>query len=446
MALLAFLALGGPAAAAQAFTAWRQARVPVAHANPFPTFDDARFAYSPPPIGGAHTLTLDVAPGAANAWTAFACWLPAPSLATRDVSALPLSLAYHPYKQNNLWRPLPTPANINPTACAVYPDAVNPQGLLLDIGAPPSSAPCALTTLFATSDLGAHWRRLAWPEPAQPACGQHEALLGGRVYAWANSSLAPPSQRHTPNDGRIITADVADAGAGVWTQADVGLGDLAALSVIGERPGGGLLALGDVTANGQTRMLLASQNNGASWRREGDLPGAFPQVYASSNPADVAHGGWGRLYELAQSEASGPSDEPAQQSLATAYLGDSWAPLPLPPLTASLPAGSLFRNTVVVGVTTGDALLVLRGAYYWNDNAAVPAQPLWLWDTVHARWLADSDLAPENVIALRLAWSQGQATLWVVAARLSPQPTIALLIATFARPPAAGANQSVAGG
>jgi len=445
VALLAFLLLGGPAT--QAFTTWRQSRSPAAPVYSSPTFSDAPFAYTPPPIGGAHVLTLDVAPGDANAWTSFACWLQAPTLATRSAGSRQLFLAYHANQQNDLWRLLPTPTNADATACTIYTDATNPQALLLDVGAPPqATGPCALTSLFATVDLGAHWRPLDWPDAALAACGQHEALIGGRIYVWATTSLLAPSQRHAANDGRIITASITGVGPLNWARADVGLGDLAAVNVIGERPGGALLALGDETTNGQTRMLLASQNDGASWQREGDLPGAFPQVYVSSNPADVAHGGWGRLYELAESEMRGTPDGPAHRYLATAYLGDSWSPLPLPPRPTDLPTGSSFNNTQIVGVTTDDALLALRGAMIWNDNAAVPAQPLWLWDTAHARWLLDASFSPENVIALRLAWSQGQATLWVVSAELVTPPTIELFIATFAHPPAADTNQSVAGG
>lgn len=447
VALLAFMALGGPMAAAQAFTSWRQARFPAAPRPSSPMFSSAPFAYTPPPIGGAHVLTLDVSPSAAHAWTSFACWLQAPTLATRQAGSRQISLAYHANQQNNLWCLLPTPANASATGCTIHTDATNPQALLLDLGAPTQATdPCALTRLYTSSDLGAHWRRVNWPDAAPAACGEHVALLDGRVYVWAASSLLSPSQSHSPRDGRIITARVDGVGPFTWTRADEGLADLAALDVVGERPGGALLALGDETTNGQTRSLLASQNNGASWRREGDLPGAFPLVYVSGDPTDVAHGGWGRLYDLAQSATRGTPDGPAHQSLATAYLGAGWSPVPLPPRPTNLPAASTFNTTEVVGVTTGDALLALRGAMIWNDNAAVPAQPLWLWDTAHARWLLDASLCPENVIALRVAWSQGQATLWVVTAELVIPPTIEVFIATFTRPPAADANQSVAGG
>lgn len=445
VALVVFALLGGPAAALHALHALRQPSHVAVVLGP-PTFSDAPFQWTPPPIGGAHVLTLAVTPSNAAAWASFACWLQRPFPTAQGIGARQLFLAYHANARNNLWTPLPTP-NANPSACAVYADATNSRGLLLDLGsAPTETNPCALTTLFASADLGAHWRRLIWPDPALLACGQREALIGGRVYVWADTSLLPPSQRGAANDGRIITSVVGAAGAPVWAPADVGLSNLAALDVIGLRPGGGVLAVGDEEASGQTRMLLASQTAGASWSRRGALPGASPQVFVSSDPTDTAHGGWGRLYELAQSETRGVADGADHLYLASAYLGDDWSPLPLPPPTAAAPASSALNSVMVIGVATDDALLVLRGAAVFNDQAASPSQHLWLWDGAHARWLLDQSLTPENALAFRLAWTQGQATLWVVSAELITPPTIDLLTATFALPASAQQPQRVAGG
>ncbi len=445
VALVVFALVGGPALALHSLQALRQ-QSHAAVVAAAPTFSDAPFQWTPPPIWGAHVLTLAVTPSNAAAWASFACWLRAPSPPAQGTGARQLFLAYHTNARNNLWTLLPTPS-ANPSACAVYADATNPRGLLLDLGSAPTEMnPCALTTLCTSADLGAPWRRLVWPDPTLLACGQREALIGGRVYIWADTSLLPPSQRGAANDGRIITNMVGAAGAPVWAPADVGLSALGMLNVIGLRPGGGVLAVGDEAAGGQTRMLLASQTAGGSWSHQGALPGAYPQVFVSSDPTDTAHGGWGRLYALAQSETRGVADGADHLYLASAYLGDGWSPLPLPPPTAAAPTNSALNSVTVIGVATDDALLVLRGAAVFNDQAASPSQHLWLWDDAHARWLLDQSLTPENALAFRLAWTQGQATLWVVSAELITPPTIDLLTATFARPASAQAPQRVAGG
>jgi len=90
-------------------------------------------------------------------------------------------------------------------------------------------------------------------------------------------------------------------------------------------------------------------------------------------------------------------------------------------------------------------LLVLRGAAVFNDQAMSPSQRLWLWDGAHARWLLDQSLTPEDALAYRLSWTDGQATLWVISAELVTPPTIDLFTATFAQPPIAQ-PQRVAGG
>ncbi|GEM_PF-1616581 len=406
--------------------------------TPYPLTDLTTFQLTTVPLSAAHNFRMTIAPANDPEQTLYACWSAAPLSPKSHTGQI--YLAYHHTTDNGYaWTPLPVPL-IHSDVCTLTLDTINPKGILLSLDTE-GYEQCVLPLLYYSADGGVTWTPVDWPATSVAACNLHMALVGGRLYAWNDTSLLPGSLTQLPS-GRIITSLLDAKGAARWTAADNGLSDLGMVNVIGVRPGGGLLAVGDVASGGETRTLLVSADYGQTWSREGALPGIFPQVFVSSNPYDVAHGGWGRLY-LQAFTANGAANGQGALFLATAYLGDGWRPLPLPPLSDATEAN--VGAPTVIGVGTDDTLLVMRGAISQRiASPGPPAKHLWLWESEHQHWLLNRDPTPANTIDLSASWTQGQATLWFSVLDPDVEPTIYLLSATFARQPPGA--QHVAGG
>ena len=440
--LVAYLLVGGPAMAFAAITAFWASHAPVTRAAIQPAFAGASYnrALLPPSADDAPDLRLTPAPSAAA--VAYACWI-APRTVHPDSGPLHL---FDTTDSGDHWQRLTLPTPSAPD-CALVVDGADPRSIALLLGDNLlTDVTCALPTVYVSGDAGQAWRRVTWPAAQLSACNFHLASEAGHLFAWADTPLLPASQQHFGAMGRLIVS--GDAGQS-WREADAGLptsGNFALLGLRVQMPTGlvKLLAQVDATTPGGS-ILVQSQDSSASWQSYGRLPGVHPQVIVSGDPAATDHGGWGRLYELAQSAPNGAAGGSASYSLATAYFNENWRAIPLPPpvmdvagdqgganTSANTSATNDYSNQVsLLGVGPGEHLLALRGALPTDETRQSPPRRIWQWNTSTSRWLLSDILFPGNVIATLPAWSQGRLTFWLMVVNITSPSGIILAYAIF---------------
>ncbi len=234
---------------------------------------------------------------------------------------------------------------------------------------------------------------------------------------------------YAPPTGRVLVS--RDAGQ-TWALADNGLDDSAGYDIIGFRPGGHILAsIADVRGQDGSYLLMSSDNYGATWRSLGRLPGGFPQVAVSTDQSVTDHGGWGRLYVLARTLANGSPSVPPQYQLASAYLGQPWAPAPLPPLASGAAPTALASQPILIGVGPDGALEVERGVVESRDAHLSPSRQLWLWNPVQRQWLVDPQVVPGNLELQGDVWSAGAQTFWITTLQLGVPPILRIYTKTY---------------
>jgi hypothetical protein len=242
-----------------------------------------------------------------------------------------------------------------------------------------------------------------------PACLNSLAFMGGQIYALADTSLLPATQSHGAAQGRFIATN--DLGAH-WRAVDSGFNNPATFYVVGIRPGGHLLVQA-TSADGQTSQLYLSDDDGASWRALGSLPGVAPEVYASSDPSDTTHGGFGRLYLIGRQPTGSASGEGGAPYYASAYVGSAWTTFDAPPITRAL-GGPTDTPILTADVGPGDSL-VLTLATALDTSGAPAANPaLWSWDPSATTWTLQPYDIPLNSALQGHSWSNGHMMAWLL--------------------------------
>lgn len=362
----------------------------------------------PVPVEAAGVPWMHIAPvnGANN--TATICWTDNPAA---DPAAPP-SQVHSAVTTNGgaTWHTLRLPSTAG-ASCAIASDSSRPSGVLLTIyqsnPATDDSGGCELPQLYHSANLGQSWQAVIWPANLQYACGLHTSLEDGELYAWATSPLWTSNGEssefiHTADDGHT------------WHVPNTHLVEEGTLQVVGQRPQGKLLVTTADVGKPYARELWQSVDDGATWQSEGALPGANPTVYVSTDPAVTSSGGWGQLYEIAQSETNGVPDGRASDYVATATLGHGWQPLPAPPQLLALASDPFHGQILGVAVTPGGALVVARGAPDTATAAIAYARFVLLWQPARRQWQLDSNRLPTNSIADGIASAQGKTLLWSI--------------------------------
>jgi hypothetical protein len=176
---------------------------------------------------------------------------------------------------------------------------------------------------------------------------------------------------------------------------------------------------------------MTSDDYGDSWRSLGALPGAFPQVFVSSDSAVTDHGGWGRLYTISQTAVSGLPGVPAVISLASAYIGGGWAPIALPPLAAGASVDEASGQPLVIGVGPAGALEVERGIVESVNAQLSPSRHLWVWNPAQREWLLDPQVVPGNLELQGVAWNAGAQIFWMTTLQLGVPPVLQIFMKTY---------------
>jgi hypothetical protein len=253
-------------------------------------------------------------------------------------------------------------------------------------------------------------------------------MAGGRVYVQSDTRLFPLGEAVA---GAGLIAATADGGA-TWEDVDGGLARLVAVSLVALRPGGRVLAQGIEPQRQGSTTLWQSDDGGAHWRFLMDVPGAKPRVYASSDPEETAHGGWGRLY--AYSTAPSGSSLGALTdlgrgmgtTLATAYVEPAWLLSRLQPNGAAVPAwhgvalapdaankdqrpaGAWQRDA---GEAPGGGILFTQPDTSGNDTNIISPYDLIAWDG-HT-WSQLAQVIPANATLQGVSWDHGVMRLWL---------------------------------
>ncbi|MEO7000787.1 MAG: hypothetical protein ABI068_03205 [Ktedonobacterales bacterium] len=443
--LVAYVLVGGPAATMAALTAAWASHAPAAQAAAQPAFAGASYNPMLLPPGSIGASALHVAPAPSAGAIAYTCWI-APRTTHPDGSPSPNGGPLHLYSTTSLgdtWQPLTLPRPTSPD-CALVVDGANPRGVALLLGANLlTDVSCTLPTVYVSEDGGQSWQFVAWPDAQRLACNFHLAFETGLLFAWADTPLLPASQTQFSGPGRVMVS--RDDGR-LWRAADTGLPSDAHFTLLGMRaedPTGlvRMLAQVDKTTPTASSWLAQSWDSGASWEMSVKLPGVNPQVIVSGDPTVTDYGGWGRLYELAESTTNGAANGSGRYSLATAYFNGEWSHIPLPPpLTdvagdqggANNSATNDYLNQIsLLAVGPDENLLALRGALPTDETRQSPRRRIWLWNAASARWLLSDTLFPGNLITTTSSWSQGQLTFWLMTINLTAPPGVVLEYATF---------------
>ncbi|HEX8732429.1 MAG TPA: sialidase family protein [Ktedonobacterales bacterium] len=412
--------LGGPAAllaGARSLSAALDARLHPP--QPLPML--ARHGYtaikSPP---GAYNLpNLSLAPAVSPAGAAWVCWT-TPFTSHKDLWT---PFAYYTDDSGATWRPLTLPQPVAQN-CQIVADGENGSAALLLLTPQGSfSGACPTPSVYLTTDTGATWTQIPLPFKDSPAaCGASAALRDGALYLWADQPLLGEASPFTPPTARIIVS--RDAGR-TWAPADDGLDDSVGFAIVGFRPGGRILAtIADPRVSGGATRLMESGDYGATWRDLGPLPGAFAQVYAADDNAATDHGGWGQLYTVSRAESHGVPTVPATYRLATAYVGQRWTPIPLPPTPATIEQNPQSLEPIALAVGPGGALELERGIVESRDAQFSPSRLLWLWSPARQMWLLDPLPVPGNLQAQGDSWRAGDQTIWVTTLQLGVPPIL----------------------
>lgn len=428
--LLLYLLLGGPAATIVAVkSAGDTLNARLHPPKPQPTLADSGYTAVRPPPGAFNLSSISIAPVMGAGAAAWACWASPyiPGAAAHAWTAH----AYYTADAGGQWRALALPTS-GAMDCQMTADGDHSPGALavLSQGLAPDGS-CIAPFLYLTGDGGATWTPAPWPVgPSDGACQVNTALEDGVIYAWSHSPILRDLSQSTPPTGRFI---VSRDGGRSWAPADNGLNDSAGLEVIGFRPGGRVLAAVPDTRGGSAgaSTLMESGDYGATWSSLGTLSGAFPQVYVSSDPSVTDHGGWGRLYALAESETNGVPDGPSHLYLATAYIGQGWLPIASPPLLPDTLDSPQSRATLVIGLGPGASLEAERGIVDAPNSQLGPARRLWVWDPATGAWALDPQITPGNLALRGVTWQAGAQVFWLTTLQLGVPPTLQIYTKTY---------------
>ncbi len=429
VALTLFLLLGGPATTLSAIRQAGDALNARLHPlKPQPMLAESGYSFIKSPPGAYNLPEMSIAPATAQASAAWACWT-SPFLPSGTQGAW-TAHAYYTASGGSHWSALALPS-AKAQNCTVIADGerANSALFILTSGATADGA-CLAPDLYLTSDTGVTWTQVAWPNgPTNAACQFNAALRGGALYLWSHDPLMLGTTRKAPPIGRLIVS--RDAGQ-LWSLADYGLNDATGLDIVGFRPGGHILAtIADARSSGGASLLMASDNYGASWRDLGQLPGVFPQVYVSSDSSVTDHGGWGRLYALAQAQVNGLPASPRQFLLASAYLGGGWASIPLPPLPGSSAANPQASDPRIIGLGPAGSLEVERGVIQAANAQLSPSRRLWIWSPALRTWLLDPQPVPGNVELQGASWRAGDQIFWLTTLKLGVPPKLQIYTKVF---------------
>ena len=418
VALTLYLLLGGPTATVGAFAALNARLHPP---KPQPTLAERGYVSIKSPPGSYNLSGMSVAPVAGEAGAAWTCW--ASPFAANGKAHVWTAHAYVTANGGAHWNALALPET-SAQGCAVNADSERPSSALfvLTQGLAPDGS-CIAPYLYLTSDTGASWTHVPWPiGPSDGACSFTTALQGGAIYVWSDKPIVRGTNAYIPPTGRLI---VTRDGGQTWALADTGLDDSSGLDIVGFRPGGHILATtANVRKSGSSSTLMTSDDYGATWRSLGDLPGAFPQVFVSNDNAATDHNGWGRLYELAETETNGFPTVPQTQYLATSYLGQGWTPIPLPPLPAGAATNAQSREPLVIGLGPAGSLEVERGIVDAANAQLSPSRRLWVWSPAQSVWLLDPQAIPGNLELQGATWRTGDQIFWMTTLQLGVPPIL----------------------
>ena len=386
-------------------------------------------AVKSPPF--AYNLSqISIAPVAGSASTAWACWAsPFANQGTRGVWS---AMAYRTADGGESWRQLTLPQT-SALGCKTLADPERPASALIVLaqGLAPDGS-CIAPFIYLTTDAGQSWKQVVWPlGPSEAACSFQMALQGGAIYAWSPQPLVRGTNPDVAPTGRLLVT--RDAGA-TWALADNGLDDNIGLAIVGFRPGGRILAtIANARGAGasDSATLMTSDDYGATWRNLGVLPGAFPQVFVSNDGSVTDHGGWGRLYELAEALTNGSPTTPQQLYLATSYIGQGWTPLPLPPLGADIVNSAQSRQPLVVGLGPAGSLEVERGIVDAANSQLNSARLLWVWNPARSVWLLDPQVVPGNLEMEGVTWRAGDQIYWMTTLQLGVPPVLQIYTKTY---------------
>jgi hypothetical protein len=423
LVVIGFLLLGGPANTLALLSSLRQPQLALAALPPTLHLSQPRFLSLPPGMTSPSSLRVSPASG-----DLYACWTqPDPATRPGGIPSSTLHLAVLHGSTSDWTAVRPPLARVD--SCLLVPDTASPASVLLSVyGTAPKAADastvCALPTLYYSADAGHSWAQAVWPSTHVAACSVRLALVDGRIYVYADTPLLPPALLPAGARGRLITS--ADVGA-TWHAADDGLPETDSFALVGLRPGGHLLAETFDNSGVSSATLWESETAGADWRSLGLLPGAYPQVYASSDAAEVSNGGWGRLYVSALTPATGAVDGRSGGTplVATGWPDTRWSTLPPPPATG---LGDTYVGQVeVAAVGPASALLLLRVAPVSGKNDLAPPLDIWLWNPAHTGWRRATFPLPGGSVAQGESWSGGTLHLWFVRFGSGALPSLDIL-------------------
>lgn len=424
--------LGGPSAAIAAVRsagATLDARLHPPQPQPTLPRHDSTAIKSPP--GSYNLPTMSLAPAVAPAGAAWTCWTtPYPPHSGSEVWT---AHAFYTSDSGAAWRSLTLPQTLA-QGCSVIADGETAGSALFNLVQPYSyntyNGGCPAPTLYLTSDTGVTWTRISTPVIGSLlACGINIALRNDVIYLWADQPLLSGTNPYLPPTGRFI---VSHDNGRTWIPADVGLDDSAGFAIVSFRPGGRILVtIADPRISGSATRMLESADYGESWSDLGALPGAFAQVYASDDNSATDHGGWGQLYSLARSESHGVPTLPVRYILATAYAGQRWTPIALPPIAPGATQNPQSLQPLVLGVGPLGALEVERGIVESRDAQLSPARLLWVWNPTRKLWLLDPAPLPGNLRVMGASWSAGDETIWMTTLQLGVPPVLQISTKPF---------------
>ncbi|HEX8998068.1 MAG TPA: hypothetical protein VF812_18725 [Ktedonobacterales bacterium] len=422
--LTLYTLLGGPAAtvdATQRLMATIDARLHPP--KPLPTLAERGFVPIKSPPGAYNLPEMSVAPETGQSEAAWACW--ATPYSSGGQRGGWHAHAYYTATSGAHWSAVTLPET-TAQACDVYADgeAGGRALFVLAQGLAPDGS-CMSPFLYLTGGDGATMTHVPWPlSPSDSVCQFDVALEGAAIYVWSHNPLLRGTNPYLPPTGRLIVS--RDLGQ-TWASADYGLDDSTGLDIVGFRPGGRILAtIADAHTSGSAARLMESDNYGASWRDYGDLPGAFPQVFVSTDSSVSDHGGWGRLYLQAEMVSTGAPAVLLRGYLATAYLGQTWTSLPLPPLLAGTESNEQSREPIILGLGPAGSLEVERGIVESANAQLSPSRRLWVWDSAFGEWLLDPQTIPGNLELQGVSWRAGSQTFWMTTLQLGVPPVLQL--------------------
>lgn len=403
----AFFILGGPAAA-EAFVRGLNPPRPLTYSESHNRRSE--LAVLPAPGEKETPADVRISPAAGNRGDAYACWAGADSSgeASNANATTALHVAVLP-DVSAMWKELQPPV-ASATYCAVTADTARESWLALAVyGNTKVNNQCGLPDLFLSTSSGASWMPIRWPNQWITACNVNLSLTDGHLYLSADDPLLIRNAFEVGAPERIVTT--ADEGR-TWQVADVGLPFASSINLVGLRPGGHVLVETTDKSQAATGTLWESDTNGASWHSLGELPGADPVVAVSTNPTVTGNGGWGRIYDIAQTRTDGVPDGLNSPQVETAFPGGTWTPLKLPaPIAGN---GDSFVNEIEGAVVGPDnSLTVLRVAPSATLNTVAPANFVWTWNPAQRTWHEASFVIPSNTIVQGTAWGDSQMRMWM---------------------------------